>query len=403
MYSLKNHIQEPLTEAATQNLHLEHIEDVILNDGLAGAHVALNFIDGIRNSLEGHGTKHLSVTTKWDGSPAIVAGTHPETGRYFIGTKSVFNKSNPKIIYSKDDIKRYYKDSPALAKHLEQVFDHLQKIDITGVLQGDLMFSSGEVSSQNIDGTDYVTFKPNTIMYAVPSDSELAERIRRAKIGIIFHTSYTGDTLKGMSPSYKVNIQDLKSSPDVWVDDANYRDETGTATLTQDEHNTLTNHQNSAERALAKLNPIRFEQLLTSKQLLGFIKMYTNNEVRNGKLFDRGFMDGLTKFIETRIDQENIRDPAKEKKKQTYSALLNRLGSTIAEVVQFQSHMNEAKLLLIKKLQQIESVGTFVSSGDGGYKATKQEGFVAVDHLTNKAIKLVDRLDFSKKNFKRNA
>ena len=284
MYSLKNHIQEPLTEAATKNLHLEHIEDVILNDGLSGAHVALNFIDGIRNSLEGHGTKHLSVTTKWDGSPAIVAGTHPETGRYFIGTKSVFNKRSTKMIYSKDDIKKHYKESPGLAKHLEQVFDHLQKIDITGVLQGDLMFSGGEVGSQSIDGSDYVTFKPNTIMYAVPSDSELAEKIRRAKIGIIFHTSYTGNTLSEMTPSYKVNIQDLKQSNDVWVDDATYRDETGTATLTQDEHNALDNHMSSAEQALTKLNPIKFEQLLTSNQLLGFIKMYTNSEVRNGKL-----------------------------------------------------------------------------------------------------------------------
>ena len=343
------------------------------------------------------------MTTKWDGSPAIVAGTHPETGRYFVGTKSVFNKRSPKIIYSKDDIRKYYKDSPGLAKQLEQVLEHLQKIDINGVMQGDLMFSGGEVSSQNIDGSDYVTFKPNTIMYAVPSDSDLAERIRRAKIGIIFHTSYTGNTLNEMSPSYKVNLQNLKQSTDVWVDDATYRDETGTATLTQDEHNVLTNHQNSAEQALAKLNPMRFEQLLTSNQLIGMIKMYTNNEVRNGKLFHRDFMEGLSKFIENRIDQENIRDKAKETKKQTYQALLSRLGSTIAEVVQFQSHMNEAKLLLIKKLQQIESVGTFVPTGDGGFKATKQEGFVAVDHLTNKAIKLVDRLDFSRKNFKRHA
>jgi len=401
MYSLKSHIQEPLTESI-KNLHLDHIEDVILSDGLSGAHIALNFIENIKDSLTGQGgNKNIDVTAKWDGSPAIVCGVDPENGRFFIGTKSVFNKRNPKIIYTNDDIKKYYKDSPGLARQLELVLKHLPKINISGVLQGDLMFTSGEVDTKTIEGEEHVTFKPNTIMYAVPSDSDLAETIRRAKIGIIFHTTYTGDSLKTMSASYKVDINQLQNSVDVWVEDATYKDRSGSVTLTADEISSISQNLNQADKALDKLNPIRFEQLLTSNILIGMIKMYTNQEIRGGKQFDKGYMEGLAKFIEQRLDSENTRDAAKEKKKAQFSQLLKRLESTISNVLEFQYFINEAKLKLISKLHQIESIGTFVSDGKGGYKLSKQGGFVAVDHLTNKAIKLVDRLDFSRTNFAR--
>lgn len=394
MYSLKDHLQQPLTES----IHLDHLEDVILDDGVPGAHVALNFIDSIRN-----GAKGTSITTKWDGSPAIVCGVNPENGRYFIGTKSVFNKRNPKIIYSKDDIKRYYKNKPGLANQLEQVFDQLQKIDVDGVMQGDLMFSRGEVKTKSIDGQEYVTFKPNTVMYAIPSDSELAEKIRRAKLGIIFHTTYSGSTLKDMSPTYKVNLRNLKPSDDVWVDDATYQDVSSENALTTDEQNIITKHLDDAEQVLASFNPIKLEHLLSSTPLIDMIKMHTNNEIKSGKQFHREYMDKLSSFIERRIDGENIRDAAKEKKKAQFAALLTRLETTITGVVAFQSHINDAKLLLINNLQKAKTgTSTFASSGDGNHTPTKQEGFVAVDHLTNKAVKLVDRLDFSRKNFARN-
>lgn len=392
MYSLKDHIHHPLTEAAT-NLHLDHIEDVILDDGIAGAHVALNLLDNLLNGSEG-----TSVTTKWDGSPAIVCGTHPETGRFFIGTKSVFGKQNPKIIYSVDDIRKYYRDKPGLANQMEQAFEHLQKLDFSGVLQGDLMFSRGEVKTETIDGQEYVTFKPNTIKYAIPSDSDLAEKIRRAKLGIIFHTTYTGDTLKNMSPSYTVNLNDITPSEDVWFDDATYEDASGEQSLTVDEKNEVTRHVDSAEDILNTFNPIRLEHLLTSKNLIGMIKMYANSQIRNGKHFHREYMEDLTKFIEQRIDNESIRDPAKEKKKAQYAELLSKLESTINKVFQFQSHVNDAKLILINHQHK---ANTGVSTFDGNHNPTKQEGFVVVDHLTKKAVKLVDRLEFSRKNFER--
>ncbi len=402
MYSLKTHIEKPLVESVSQNVHLDHIEDVILNDGLAGAHISLNFLESIVKDLAGSSNKTIDVTTKWDGSPAVVCGINPENGRFFIGTKAVFSKRNPKIIYNTNDIKRFYKDKPGVQRQLELLLKHLPKIDINGVLQGDMMFTSDEVSEQTIDGKNYTTFKPNTILYAVPFESDLAERIRRAKIGIIFHTTYEGDSMKNMNATLKVNIKNLNDSPDVWVDDATYKDVSGkdtTSTLTQDEHNSVLKHLDDAEQALDDLNPIRFEQLLTSSALLGMIKMHTNNEIRGGKQFSQGYLQKLNTFVEQRIENEKIREQTKEKKKAQYAALLKRLESTIAGVLEFQYHINEAKLILIKKLQNVNSVGTFVPNAEGGYDVTAPEGYVAVDHLTNKAVKLVDRLEFSRKNF----
>jgi hypothetical protein len=199
-----------------------------------------------------------------------------------------------------------------------------------------------------------------------------------------------------MTPSFKVPLNELIQSDDVWFDDATHKDEN--VTLTQDESENIKRHLDSATETLRKLDPLRFEHLLTSKTLIGMIKMFTNSQIRSGKQYDSGFMSGLKTFIAKRIDSENTRDQTKEKKKQEYAAKLKKLEPVLSEVLSFQHHINEAKLLLINKLQQINSVNTFVPSGDGGYKATKQEGFVAVDHLTNKAVKLVDRLEFSRMN-----
>lgn len=384
---------------ATKNVHLDHVEDVILNDGLAGAHIALNFIESVAKNLAGSSNKTVNVTTKWDGSPAIVCGVNPENGRFFVGTKGAFSKGSPKIIYNEDDIKRFYKGKPGLQRILELCLKHLPKIDIGNVvLQGDVMFGENEVNEQTIDGKKYTTFKPNTILYAIPFESDLADKVRRAKLGVVFHTTYQGKTMKDLEPSFNVNLNDLKQNDDVWFDDATYKDVSGKTTLTQDEYNIVLQHLDDAEEALDALNPIRFEQLLTSSALVGMIKMHTNNEIRGGKQFHKDYLKNLNKFVEQRIEKENIRDTTKEKKKAEYVALLKRLEETIANVLKFQDHITQAKLLIVKKLQNIDDLSTFVPRGDGGYDVTPAEGFVAVDHLTNKAVKLVDRLEFSRMN-----
>ena len=383
-----------------KNVHLEHIEDVILDDGLAGAHIALNFIESIAKNLAGGGNKTVDVTTKWDGSPAIVCGTNPENGRFFIGTKAAFSKRNPKIIYTTNDIKKYYKDQPGLQRQLELLLKHLPKLDIGNVvLQGDVMFGEGEVKEQTINGKKYTTFKPNTILYAVPFESDLADQIRRAKVGVVFHTTYQGKTMKELTPTFSVKIDDLKQTPDVWFDDATYKDVSGAVKLSSEEYDTVLRHLDAAEEALKALNPIQFEQLLTSSALVSMIKMHTNQEIRGGKpVFHKDTHARLRKFVAQRIENENIREQTKEKKQKQYEDLLNRLSMTLAKVYEFQENIVAAKMMILNKLQNIESMKTFIPRGDGSFDVSKQEGFVAVDHLTNKAVKLVDRLEFSRMN-----
>lgn len=380
---------------------MEHAEDEILNHGLDGARKALDAIEMVAGMLEGHAHKHYKVTAKWDGSPAVICGINPENNKFFVGTKSVFSKGNPRIIQSAADAKKMYGDQPELAGLLEASYKHLSKLGIKGVLQGDLMFGPGRMPEEKtIDGDEYVTFKPNTIMYAVPADSDLAKQIKRAKIGIIFHTSYKGDTFQDMSSSFNVNVKDLKRTPDVWFDDASYLDETGTVTLTAEETQDVRDHVIAANKALKSIKEQELNNLLSNKTFVGLIKMYVNSRIRGGKHFGptNKFVQGLEKFIHDRIEKEKTKPETKATKKDNTTQLIEKLHPTLVKVIEFQNHVNEAKLALIKKLNAINKIGTFLETPDG-FKVTAPEGFVAVDHLTNRAIKLVDRLEFSRANF----
>ena len=401
MFTFKQYLQlheSTLTES--KNLHLEHIEDEVLNHGLGGAAKAVNMIQNIADTLRGHTKSKVNITTKWDGSPAIVVGIDPETGKFFVGTKSVFNKRTPKQMFSKADIKKHYSEQPELASKLEAAFTHLSKLGIKGVMQGDLMFTDGDVNEETIGGEDFVTFKPNTIVYAVPAKSDLAKQIKKAKIGVVFHTSYSGDSISNMKASYDVNVDNLRS-PSVWVDDASYKDLSGTVTMTEKETRELYKHIDEAKRLLNQIPQRGIDALLSNKHFVQILKMHTNNEIRSGSQY-KNFMQNLEKFIDARVDKDRGSDATKERKRAEYREILKKNKKTLQQVVQLQTHINKAKLLLVDKLQSIQSIGTFLQD-DKGFTVTSPEGFVAVDHLSKKAVKLVKRLEFSKANFAKNS
>ena len=158
---------EFLTEA--KNLHLEHLEDEVLNNGVVGTRGAINFLQSLRDMLAGNAKSSVNVTVKWDGAPAIFAGINPENGQFFVGTKGVFNK-NAKINYSHEDIDRNHSGS-GLNNKLKVALTELSKLGITDVLQGDMLFTQDDLEKKTIEGKQYVTFQPNTIVYAVPMES----------------------------------------------------------------------------------------------------------------------------------------------------------------------------------------------------------------------------------------
>ncbi len=208
-----------LTEAKEgKNLHLEHIEDEVLNRGVPGARDAINFLQSLRDMLAGHSQSKVNVTTKWDGAPAVFCGINPENGKFFVGTKGVFN-ANPKLNYTDADIDANH-TSEGLNSKLKVALRYLPKLGIKGVLQGDMMFAKGDIAEKNIDGENYITFQPNTIVYAVPSDSKLARMMLSAQMGIVFHTSYTGKTMADMKASFNIDIGHLTITKDVWFRDA---------------------------------------------------------------------------------------------------------------------------------------------------------------------------------------
>jgi len=401
---MHNTFKQFLTEAT--NPHINHVEDSILDYGYEGALDSINHLRHVIHTLEGHGKSNVEVTTKYDGAPAIAAGVNPENGKFFVGTKAVFSKSNPKICYTQQDVDNYYGDLEDLSTKLKLALQYLPELNIKGILFGDLMFTHISLKRHTYEGEQYVTFTPNTITYAVPEGSVLAGRILRAKIGIIFHTSYTGQTLSNLSPSFKININQLKQTPNVWFDDASYKDISGKAMLSKQDVERVSKHINDALRLLNNIDRSQLGSFMKKATMKNLVKMHLNQEVRKGKHINNPHehAEELVNFIHDRIEKEKKKNPdfqdAAERKRGRHVKQVEDLEPFLIKVFEFQFLLNEAKLILIKKLESTSHISTFMLD-DEGLKVAGHEGFVAVDHLSGKAVKLVDRINFSRQNFAR--
>jgi hypothetical protein len=261
-----------------KNLHLTHAADFSF-EGKERASQAIQFIESLTDMLQGSSKSKLNVTRKWDGAPAIFAGTNPENGKFFVGTKSIFNKT-PKINYTNADISKNH--GGGLADKLKIALKYLPTLGIKGVLQGDLLFGPGDISKDDIDGESYLTFTPNTITYAVQSGSDLAKRITKAKIGIVFHTKYTGKQMTNMRASFNVTNSDFGTSSTVWAEDARYKDLTGNVTFTLKEYAKMQSLINKAKLALK--GAAKGSDFIASNQEIQLhINTYTNAKVRAGE------------------------------------------------------------------------------------------------------------------------
>ena len=158
--------ESAIAEAEGKNTHLEHLEDNIFNKGYDGAKEAINYLYSLHEMLDGSTNSPVSMTTKWDGAPAIVAGKDPASGNFFVGTKSVFTR-NPKINFTVADIKANH-PAEGLQDKLILALNTLKRLKWTTVAQGDFLFAKDTLSEQEIDGENYLTFAPNTLTYAVP-------------------------------------------------------------------------------------------------------------------------------------------------------------------------------------------------------------------------------------------
>jgi hypothetical protein len=397
---------EYLTESKeNKNVHLEHIEDEVLNRGVNGTRDAIDFLRSLRDMLAGHAESKVNITTKWDGAPAVFCGINPDNGKFFVGTKGVFN-ANPKLNYSDEDIDNNHPAEGLNAK-LKVALRYLPKLGIKGVLQGDMMFTKGDLQKVTIEGQSYITFQPNTIVYAVPTDSKLAQMMMAAQLGIVFHTSYTGKSFNDMKASFNIDIKNLTTTKDVWFRDAYFIDASGTATFTEQETKNITYILSDLGNLFRTINPVVLNRISANQTILTQIKTFNNSKVRAGEVIrdTTAHVRELIKTIEDKLNKE-ILAAKKEETKRKRQAEKNEImrfyrtsATELKKIFDMQNGLVEAKSMIIKKLQQIRQVtGSFLKT-ENGFKVTNPEGFVAVDKLKGNAVKLVDRLEFSQANF----
>ncbi len=403
----KMKFKEYLNEASKEgaNLHLEHLEDNVLNRGVVGARQAINFLQSLRNMLAGQSQNKINVTTKWDGAPAVICGINPENGKFFVGTKSVFNKDG-KLNYTDEDIDRNH-PNPGLNSKLKTALAFLPKLGFNGILQGDLLFTKGDIDKQVIDGTSYITFQPNTIVYAIPTGTIMARKMLDAQIGIVFHTSYSGRTIDTLKASFNIDIGHLKQTKDVWFRDASFVDASGTATFTQEETKRITSLLSEAGRTFQTIVPLTLNRIAASPTILMQIKTFNNTKVRAGQAITdtRKHVLELQKWVEDKLNKEVLaakKEDTRMKRMTEKNDLMRFYRSNAVQLKLIFDLMNlivEAKNIIVKKLESIKSsVDTFVKTDDG-FRVTGPEGFVAVDKLSGGALKLIDRLEFSQNNF----
>ena len=392
-----------------KNLHLEHIEDEILNYGITGGRASINFVRSLRDMLAGNSRSSIDMTVKWDGAPAIFAGIDPADGKFFVAKKSVFN-IDPKLYKSIAEIDAD-KLSAALNSKFKVAFEEFSKLGIKDVLQGDLMFTD-DVSTETIDGKSFLTFQPNTIVYAVDVNSDLGKKIKNAKIGVVWHTTYRGKSLPDMKASFGANISGLQSPSTVWMDDATYKDVSGKATMTETETAAVTSSLSAAGSTFRKINSsllsnfLNLQNTFTGNLSGASLKTYNNSKVRKGetitnpKSHAQGYLKWVDDAFQKQIDKLKTpknKEALEVKKKETIREL-KKHTTNLTNIITFQNHIVDAKMGVVKKLNTVKSIGTFIKTSNG-FKVVNPEGYVAIDRVTGGAVKLVDRMEFSFNNF----
>ena len=382
--------------------HLEHIEDLVITNGFEGGKSVVEYFKGLLVTLQGTSSEAVAVSVKWDGAPAVVCGTNPDNGKFFVGTKSVFAQ-NAKINYTKKDIARNH-GTDDLGQKLLKCLVHLQKLNIQEVIQGDLLFTDNDITRKNIKGKPHITFTPNTITYAVEEQSELGKQIDAAKLGIIFHTTYNGDTLADMTASGGANVESLSKNPDVFFDNATYKDVSGSAKFTAKETAQFMNGIDKLESLLTNVPRNLTDQLGQNNDFVGYFQMYINAMVKEGKLPTNinEYLRGFKEFYNARMQQQIAGLKAqkalalRQDKMKQMPQFLARVRKPLQAMLTFYKAVQTMKGFVLNKMNQAMAIGSFAQT-DNGLEVTDPEGFVAVDKTGN-AVKLVDRLGFSRRN-----
>jgi len=390
---------------ADANLHMTHLEDAVIDGGVKGTRNVINYIRNIRDMLSGNTQAPVSLTTKWDGAPAIFAGVDPADGKFFVAKKGVFNKT-PKLYKTNAEIDNDL--SGDLNSKFKVALKEFAKLGIEGVVQGDFLYTNDDLKTENIDGEPCVTFHPNTIVYAVPKSSDLGKTISGSKIGVVWHTTYGGSTLQTMSASFGQAISTkLNKVKTVWHVDATFEDKSGTATMTKAETDNLTAMLSKAGSLFRTIDAKVLGELGTNEDLNVKVNTFINTKVRAGERIGsvKPFVADLQRYIQQYYQKEadKRKTPAGKKTQMDKAAAVlqifdKRITKKLEAIFTLYDLFVDMKYVIIAKLNTVDGIRTLLKTKKG-FEVTGQEGFVAIDHYSSNALKIVDRMGFSLANF----
>jgi hypothetical protein len=388
MKSFKSFLKEESEPQEGAKLkHIHHAEDRPLFHGAAGFEHAKGALMQAHSHIKSGGNSS-ALTMKYDGSPSLVYGHHPETGKFFVASKSAFNKT-PKINYTHADILKNHGHAPGLMDKLHAALNHLPKVvPKTGVYQGDVMHSHDDVEEKP---GGKVSFTPNTITYTARGDE--ADKVKKSKIGIVTHTQYHGDDASSMTADPHPDLHNFKQHPDVWQKSPNH--DTKNVHYTEKAQSDFLKHMKSAE-TIHKNNPDMYDHIHPDHAgEHGHLSTYINHTVRTG---EEPSVEGLKKHISDKSKKEiaKLKTPAAQAKKQFiakgHTKWIDDNKKHYANLLKMHSHLQKAKNILVDTLQQHE--GGLEHHIDG--KKTGPEGFV-VNHA-GEPTKLVNRAEFARAN-----
>jgi len=235
------------------------------------------------------------------------------------------------------------------------------------------------------------------------------KEIKSAKIGIVWHTTYTGKTFETMKASYGVDVSKFKKSKKVWSQDAMLRDLTK-ATLSKKETEEVNEHLSQAGKLFNQISGTTLRQLESNQKLAQLIEQFNNTYVRRGETIRNTAQhtNNLVKWIKEKFDRERMarksargQATVQQKLDDVLVFFSEKNKKSLKLMFDLQKVIVLAKLKLINKLNSLQKIKTFVKTRNG-FKVTGAEGFVAIDKLGGDAVKLVDRMEFSYNNFSPN-
>ena len=393
------------------NKHMTHAEDLVVLSGSEGFKWVVEMLNGLYSELKGHTPKNkMKLSVKIDGAPAIFAWSefYQDLPKNSIAMKGLFAKT-PKVFTTEEEIEESFSDRPDLGYKLKTFLKHLPNINIPKgeIWQGDFLFDDKSLLETEINGEEYWAFHPNTIYYVVPKDSDLGKLIKKADVGITWHTRYTGTKLENVKANYNAEVSELTMVDKVMMTDPYIKSFAGIINFNKEESKYVEKtikELSEIEKELSD-NPI-YDNIIQNKNLISLFSIFQNSLIKvNSKIEDpEGFIGEFTEFLQNR----SLKEAEKRKSEAGKEKIIKKFAEMIDDMEQKKDvwylivhsiiEITKLKEIFVKKLNSIGKFQTYLKMKEGGLRATNQEGF-AVSDLDSNVVKLVDRGEFSWSNF----